>query len=85
MVYERDKGLCAECGLDTVAAKPKGRTGHLWQADHIVPVIEGGGECDLQNMRTLCTACHQKATAALRKRMARARIEAKPLPLFDGL
>src|SRR5947209_4294869 len=26
----------------------------LWDADHIVPVAEGGGECDLENIRTLC-------------------------------
>ena len=41
----------------------------LWDADHIVPVIEGGGECDLSNMRTLCVRCHRAATAALRARM----------------
>lgn len=48
-------------------------TGHLWQADHIIPVVEGGGECGLENYRTLCTACHKTETAALRKRMAGAR------------
>ncbi len=42
----------------------------LWDADHIVPVIEGGGECDLSNIRTLCIACHKDATAELRSRMA---------------
>ena len=46
-------------------------TGHLWQADHIIPVVEGGGQCDLDNLRTLCTACHKAETAALRVRMAR--------------
>jgi len=45
-------------------------TGHLWQADHIMPVIEGGGECTLDNMRTLCTACHKAETAALVSRRA---------------
>jgi hypothetical protein len=24
-----------------------------------VPVAEGGGECDLSNMRTLCLKCHR--------------------------
>ena len=38
----------------------------LWDADHIVPVVEGGGQCDLANMRTLCLKCHREATAALR-------------------
>jgi 5-methylcytosine-specific restriction enzyme A len=42
----------------------------LWDADHIVPVIEGGGECDLDNLRTLCLICHREATARLRERRA---------------
>jgi 5-methylcytosine-specific restriction protein A len=41
----------------------------LWDADHIVPVAEGGGECDLANIRTLCLKCHRTATAELRKRL----------------
>jgi len=41
----------------------------LWDADHIVPVVEGGGQCDLSNMRTLCLKCHREATAALRARL----------------
>ncbi|HEV2687987.1 MAG TPA: HNH endonuclease [Bryobacteraceae bacterium] len=40
----------------------------LWDADHIMPVVEGGGECDLANLRTLCLKCHGAATAALRRR-----------------
>lgn len=40
----------------------------LWDADHIVPVVEGGGECDLSNIRTLCLRCHRAMTAALRAR-----------------
>ncbi len=45
----------------------KGRKS-LWDADHILPVAEGGGECDLTNMRTLCLKCHRLHTAALRER-----------------
>lgn len=41
----------------------------LWDADHIVPVVEGGGECDLENIRTLCLACHRRQTAELRRRL----------------
>jgi 5-methylcytosine-specific restriction protein A len=41
----------------------------LWDADHIVPVAEGGGECDLSNIRTLCLKCHRAATAELRMRL----------------
>jgi 5-methylcytosine-specific restriction enzyme A len=41
----------------------------LWDADHIIPVAEGGGQCDLTNMRTLCLRCHRDATSALRLRL----------------
>ncbi len=43
----------------------------LWDADHIVPVVEGGGECDLDNIRTLCILCHRRETLALRRRLAK--------------
>lgn len=42
----------------------------LWEADHIVPVVEGGGGCGLENYRTLCRGCHNKQTAALARRRA---------------
>jgi 5-methylcytosine-specific restriction enzyme A len=57
--------------------------GDWWDADHIVPVIEGGGECGLSNFRTLCIPCHKIITKELHGRLKRQRIEAKPLPLFD--
>jgi 5-methylcytosine-specific restriction protein A len=41
----------------------------LWDADHIVAVAEGGGECDLENLRTLCLNCHRRQTAELRERL----------------
>ena len=41
----------------------------LWDADHILPVAEGGGECDLANMRTLCLRCHGRVTGELRARL----------------
>ncbi len=28
--------------------------GPEWEVDHVVPVVEGGGECGLDNLRTLC-------------------------------
>ncbi len=87
-VFERDHGVCALCGCDTVAEwarirrlrRPKREAAlaawgirgsyraSLWDADHILPVVEGGGECDLDNLRTLCLKCHREATAALRRR-----------------
>lgn len=36
--------------------------GGLWDADHIIPVKEGGGQCGLENIRTLCIPCHKKVT-----------------------
>lgn len=45
----------------------------LWDADHILPVAEGGGECDLDNLRTLCLRCHRLATVELRQRRLAAR------------
>jgi hypothetical protein len=84
-VFERDRGICALCGADTLSLRKHkrklgyaerlafehewGRRKTLWDADHIVPVAEGGGECDLANMRTLCLPCHRRATAELRARL----------------
>lgn len=45
----------------------------LWDADHILPVAEGGGECDLENLRTLCLPCHREATADLMRRLGSVR------------
>jgi len=55
-------------GLKTVNRKS------LWEADHIIPVVEGGGTCDLSNIRTLCLVCHRKATADLRTRLVSSRV-----------
>jgi len=80
-VFERDHGVCATCGIDTEAefrakygfTKLSGRPVGNWEADHIVPVIEGGGECGLDNYRTLCIPCHKKVTAELAARRAEER------------
>jgi 5-methylcytosine-specific restriction enzyme A len=140
LVWERDKGVCALCKVDTLAAqnemltlrdrlkeeirkqawqeynalpvKERGdpptwqhwrwwadkiyshpewvaasqRYGYKvkashdispWQADHIIPVAEGGGECGLENLRTLCRPCHGKESGALRKRLNLAKRQSK--------
>jgi 5-methylcytosine-specific restriction enzyme A len=46
----------------------------LWDADHILPVAEGGGECDLDNIRTLCLRCHRTVTMQLRERLRRLKV-----------
>ena len=53
-------------GLNSISRKS------LWDADHILPVCEGGGECDLGNIRTLCLACHRDVTYALHHRLRKA-------------
>ena len=53
------------------------RRSSYWDADHIVPVVEGGGECTLENMRTLCVPCHQRVTRELARRRASQRRQAK--------
>lgn len=89
-VYDRDKGVCSICKIDTkriakevnlltgiekeeflkkynISLKRKiWKTRHgggLWDADHIITVKDGGGCSSLENMRTLCIACHKKVTA----------------------
>ncbi|HVR39170.1 MAG TPA: HNH endonuclease signature motif containing protein [Thermoanaerobaculia bacterium] len=38
-----------------------------WEADHIRAVVEGG-DSNLDNVRTLCIACHREVTRGLRIR-----------------
>lgn len=47
----------------------------LWEADHIVPRVEGGSELGLDNLRILCVPCHKAETRKLAQRRARARRE----------
>ena len=49
---------------------PKHRSRRFWDIDHIVPVIEGGGDCGPENLRTLCLKHHKEETSKLRKRLA---------------
>ena len=88
-VYERDKGICEICKIDTKKTAKEAREltgndldeflkkygiskkrklwvkkhgGGLWDADHIIPVKDGGGQCGLENIRTLCILCHKNVT-----------------------
>lgn len=54
--------------LNRMVKNPK--PGLFWEADHITPVVEGGGQCGLENYRTLCVPCHRDVTKKLRKKMA---------------
>ncbi len=44
-----------------------------WEMDHVVPVVEGGGECGLDNLRTVCCPCHKGLTKALAQKRAQER------------
>ena len=76
-VRRRDRGVCADCGLDTYALRRRHRgrgstrrlrelgfkpRKSLWELDHIVPLIDGGGH-EPSNLQTLCTPCHKRKTA----------------------
>jgi 5-methylcytosine-specific restriction endonuclease McrA len=48
-----------------------------WEADHIIPICEGGDWFDLSNVRTLDTLCHRAVTSALARRRAERRRESR--------
>lgn len=98
LVFRRDRGVCAVCGMDchwlqsksleiVMAGKRmpygsvRGLPGSwgpwttdlhysLWEADHVIPVCEGGGVCGLENYRTLCLRCHKAESTELARRRA---------------
>jgi len=120
-VEVRDRGVCAICGLDTLAVQSRIKqldrkargvwnpvTGHRrkfcfsWQRirnlssrigiyhtgtpyeiDHVIPVVEGGGCCGIDNLRTLCRRCHKSETKELARRRA-TRSRDKQRTLFTG-
>lgn len=61
--------------------------GNAWHADHIIPVYKGGGECKLENMRTLCVACHAAVTTAqcAERRIARNKAKKQLKDIMSGL
>ena len=68
---KRARGPNRTAGLSLYGMKSITSRRSLWDADHILPVVEGGGQCDLDNIRTLCVPCHREATAKLRQRLRR--------------
>ena len=44
-----------------------------WEAHHIQSVEQGGGQCGLENYRTLCCVCHKRESARQAKARARSR------------
>lgn len=66
---KRSRGRAREEALEVWGMKSVAARRSLWDADHIRPVAEGGGQCDLENLRTLCLPCHREVTADLRRRL----------------
>ena len=52
-VFRRDNHRCQKCGL----------FGQVLECDHVVP-LEQGGLDHIDNLQTLCVACHVAKTAA---------------------
>jgi 5-methylcytosine-specific restriction endonuclease McrA len=80
--YEATKVELAEIIGQYPWAFPKsfqygGNVKAMWHADHVKPVVEGGGECGLDNYRTLCVPCHKQETKALAARRAAQRRKEK--------
>ncbi len=68
---KRARGPARAAGLSLYGMRTITSRRSLWDADHIRPVAEGGGQCDLDNLRTLCLPCHREVTAQLRLRLRR--------------
>jgi 5-methylcytosine-specific restriction protein A len=66
---KRARGAARLAGLSLYGMKSIAARRSLWDADHIRPVAEGGGQCDLDNLRTLCLPCHREATTELHRRL----------------
>jgi hypothetical protein len=64
------RAWCKTCAL---YGKDCPDAGERWQADHIVPMAEGGYGYDLDAYRTLCVPCHKQVTAEQTHRRTTAR------------
>lgn len=61
----RDWWACEVLGL----SKADARRLTYWEADHIVPVAEGGWYLGLENLQTKCIWCHRQKTGDDIRRM----------------
>lgn len=69
--YREAAAQCRAFGLPADSF-PHYRVRALWEADHVVPLAEGGANT-VENLRTLCVRCHKRASAEGAARRARAR------------
>lgn len=61
----------------------KGCTGKATQADHIIPVAEGGPPFELANLRAACEHCNTSRGAARVHAMAKLNRQPAPSPSRD--
>ena len=61
-VFKRDDFTCVICDFSS-REKYGAYNDHLLQADHIVPIADGGAAMEIDNIRTLCVPCHKEVTA----------------------
>jgi 5-methylcytosine-specific restriction endonuclease McrA len=71
-------------GTDRKARKAWRAARPRWEADHIVPVADGGGECGLDNYRLLCRTCHLAVTGEWRRRRHAERRATPPPPALTA-
>lgn len=80
-IWQRDRGICVTCGIDTATLwQPSPRPGliarrtqKLCFLDHIIPIAKGGAELDAKNIQTLCRSCHDAKSATESLERARER------------
>lgn len=63
LLWEKDSSYIQFLKNESLTVKEAKKT--LWQADHIIPVSFGGGECGLEGYRTLCLKCHKGVSKKL--------------------
>jgi hypothetical protein len=73
--WERDGGLCRDCGKDLGSLNLDGVRVPYFDPTyhHVVEVNEGGGQLGLDNIMTLCEPCHAAKTAEYAARRAAAK------------
>ena len=133
-LFERDHGICAECGVNAAQmdavltrlqddllhpllmtvhpmiattlraegwtnVKLRGRGSYpdaiefssCWEAHHVYAVVDGGGECGLENFRTLCFVCHKIVSAeharmrAHLRRLKKRELQAAPVEVMQSV
>jgi hypothetical protein len=62
-----------------------------WEAHHVHAVVDGGGECGLENYRTFCFVCHKIVSAeqaqkrAQLRRLKKRKLQAVPIEIAQSV